>query len=100
MTVDEFLKIVPSLVEKGIDLLNIQRPGWHNQINLDTLDMSWGRMCIIGQLHPEVLDGPYGEGIDALGLGALTAFDHGFSLFRVDDPTIYAWNALRAEWVK
>ena len=36
-------------VAKGARLMDKILPGWHNQVDLDKLDMSSGSMCLLGQ---------------------------------------------------
>ena len=36
-------------VAKGARLMDRILPGWHNQVDLDKLDMSSGSMCLLGQ---------------------------------------------------
>lgn len=61
-------------VQNGSNLLDRVRPGWRDEIDLDTLDIGSLDCCVMGQLY-----GSYTRGLDALGLtGKATA--HGFSL--------------------
>lgn len=38
------------LVQKGAALLDVRLPGWADQIDLDTLELSNGCRCVLGQL--------------------------------------------------
>ena len=49
-------------VQCGEALLSEKRPGWESCIQVDRLDMSSGRACILGQLF----DGDFGKGVHAL----------------------------------
>lgn len=40
-----------SPTSKGAKLLDGVMPGWANKINVETLDLSGARMCILGQLY-------------------------------------------------
>lgn len=42
---------VTSPVSRGAKLLDSALPGWANKINVETLDLSGARMCILGQLY-------------------------------------------------
>lgn len=46
---------------RGAELLDRIRPGWHNEIDLDTLEVSDFERCVLGQLY-----GNYGEGGDVI----------------------------------
>lgn len=48
MTIDD----ARQRVAKGAALLDAQRPGWAQRINVRELDMSSGCFCILGQLEP------------------------------------------------
>lgn len=50
-------------VNRGVEFLNKNSPGWRSKINADTLYISSHNSCILGQLF-----GDYGKGIDALNL--------------------------------
>lgn len=52
-------------VDAGIAFLNVVRPGWVRKIDLDKLDLSSPKTCVIG----EVL-GDYYRGRSSLGLSA------------------------------
>ena len=38
-------------VERGADYLDEIDPGWHRRVDPDTLELSSGSSCILGQLH-------------------------------------------------
>ncbi len=67
------MKTASELVANGAALLDEHLPGWHERIDLDTLDISSCDKCMLGQLF-----GRYGIGKDALGLK--TGDNHGFAL--------------------
>jgi len=48
---------------KGFDLLDKDRLGWEKEIDLDSLDMGTGCLCVLGQVY-----GGYRRGIDSLRL--------------------------------
>jgi hypothetical protein len=85
-------------VQRGAALLDAKRPGWAEQINIDTLEIS-GRSCVLYQL------GGYHAVASAIG-----AYDdiedggaaHGFFVPRGEsaereNPT---WDLLTAAWVQ
>jgi hypothetical protein len=41
-------------IAKGVALLDEKWPGWHERINLDTLDIGSSCDCVIGQLYPGI----------------------------------------------
>lgn len=47
---------VETNVADSARLLDTERPGWHDQINLDTLDMRYEKQCIAGQLNLKALN--------------------------------------------
>ena len=49
-------------VRRGAELLDRVHPGWREKIQIDTLDISSTRHCILGQLY-----GSYSEGLNAVG---------------------------------
>jgi len=55
-------------VTRGISLLDADRPGWENEIDLETLDITDGLVCILGQLYGDFFNGlcqlriPFGGG--------------------------------------
>lgn len=60
-------------VDKGVELLDQQQPGWRDRIDVSSLDMHQGGSCVLGQLF-----GDYFDGRSKLGLNADDAIDHGF----------------------
>lgn len=54
---------------KGAKLLDDAMPGWAGLINVETLDMSGARMCILGQLY-----GSSEEGCRVLGMDNYRSF--------------------------
>jgi hypothetical protein len=44
-------------IERAADLLDQTAPGWDRRIDLDALDMSHSRYCIIGQIHGSYYSG-------------------------------------------
>lgn len=80
--------------EKGATLLDSKYPGWAQKINLDTLDLSGARLCVLGQLY-----GSSEAGCKALGTDNHRAFrpPYGFEASSIGG---YAANAqkLTDEW--
>ena len=50
-------------VERGAEHLDLDFPGWEDRIDTETLDLTGGRECILGQLF-----GGFRDGLDTLGL--------------------------------
>ena len=48
---EEYLDRLEQDVQAGFEALSEIRPGFHNQIDIDTLDISCSENCIIGQLE-------------------------------------------------
>lgn len=81
-------------VIRGAAFLDERRPGWRDQINLDTLDLGMCTTCVLGQLAggnetdwATVLDSfsiEYGE----------DEHEYGFNLYGEAE----AWSALTEEW--
>lgn len=63
-------------VAKGVALLDEKRPGWEQEINLNTLDISSGQSCVTAQLSGE---GHWHAGMTQLGLTRGTYIAHGFN---------------------
>ena len=49
------------LVRRGAALLDRERPGWENEINLLNLDLQSPRFCVLGQLYEEFADQGFAE---------------------------------------
>lgn len=45
------LEYARTRVERGADYLDEVDPGWHRRVDPDTLELSSGSSCILGQLH-------------------------------------------------
>lgn len=60
-------------VQRGMMLLDEERPGWEDELDLGTLNVADPHNCVLGQLY-----GEYQEGKDALGLSLGEAINHGF----------------------
>ncbi len=67
-------------VNFGAQLLDSKQPGWAERINLESLDLTHYKYCILGQLY-----GTYGEGISELGWDI--PFSHGFAVKLIHDYT-------------
>lgn len=83
-------------VDRGIAKLNAERPGWYRHINLDTLDLSSGFCCTLGQeFHDD-----YYEDIDRASrvaafrrerLGITTPYDFGYRKLKLRIPEKYGF---------
>lgn len=78
---------VEERVARGAARLDEVRPGWHRNVNVQTLDISSGRNCALGQVF-----GSYGVGTVAAGV-TIDSAQHGF-LSSVDAT----YGELTAEW--
>lgn len=93
-------------VQAGASLLDVDFPGWADEIDLATLDVGIPAVCIIGQL--------YGDGSEAFssyrhGLSMLNVAEHesafyGFSATEEDnddpeDEDYYTYGDLQPLWV-
>jgi hypothetical protein len=70
-------------VERGAEFLDAHHPGWDEQINLRTLDVSSTCGCVLGQLYKKKRgdNGAYHRGLDALGLTDGQATRLGFNVW-------------------
>jgi hypothetical protein len=94
---------MPTFVEQGALLLDHRKPSWARLINVNDLDMSDPRRCILGQIY-----GHAEAGLRALGFVPIyspEAFQleivHGFNVHHTwhpDDPE--RWDILTALWRK
>lgn len=66
-------KAVEARVARGAALLDEKHPGWDRLIDLETLDMTSGTRCVLGQLY-----GTLDDGEAVLGLGRAQTARHGF----------------------
>ncbi len=60
-------------VGAGARYLDQRLPGWPRQIDLDKLQISAARSCVLGQIY-----GDYGSGVEELCLGGRKAVELGF----------------------
>ncbi len=67
---------VQERVARGVALLDEKMPGWVDRIDVDTLEISSIRHCVVGQLN----QGEFARGIRLLGLGAYAnGAEYGFA---------------------
>jgi len=84
----------PAIAERvaaGVALLDEKRPGWDQYIDLDWLDISRGRRCVLGQLY-----GGDATGAGALGLKWIETVHRGFDRYRGEPNVVF--DELTAEW--
>jgi hypothetical protein len=81
---------------KGANLLDAKLLGWHEKIDVATLDMSGAKHCILGQLY-----GSSEAGCAALGQDNHRSFRtlYGFEASSIGGYTQNC-DALKAEWMK
>jgi len=83
---------VKARVEQGMALLQVKfGEDWVEHINCETLDLSDGAECVLGQLYDS-----YDEGTDVLGLDQWGAANHGFDVAPVPDGITH--DDLQAAW--
>lgn len=86
-------------VAKGAELLDNERPGWADDIDLESLNMAEGNHCILGQLYGDYVDGLYALGFTR-GWGSR---GHGFTLhvgWSSASDSMEDWYTLHALWRK
>lgn len=79
-------------VKRGVIFLNINHPGWDEEIDLNDLNLQSSCNCVLGQLY-----GTYANGMRKNGLWATDTIEKGFSLKTID-ATQENWSALNAAW--
>lgn len=70
--------------QRGANLLDRRRPGWHREIDRETLNQGDTRCCIGGQLY-----GSYSELKSALGLSYEESVEHGFEIRDESPETVH-----------
>jgi hypothetical protein len=81
-------------VSRGARLLDVERPDWRNEIDVNALDMHKHGSCVLGQLY-----GSYLIGDRILCEPNLSAIDHGFSLSGDPHPNPSKnWEELANAW--
>lgn len=86
---------IETRVQKGMQLLDKNRPGWDQHIDLAVLDIARGDRCALGQTY-----GAYYFGIQALGLTLGESRDHGFhsASYALYPQIDREYEVLTAEW--
>lgn len=83
---------VQDAVARGMELLDRVRPGWHRNINTDSLNIARSDQCALGQTY-----GSYGAGVGVLRMDKKEAAKHGF--YQSWRPGVMVdYEALTAEW--
>ncbi|TDB90878.1 hypothetical protein E1264_03365 [Actinomadura sp. KC216] len=82
-------------VKDGAAFLDEKRPGWADEIDLETLDVADGDYCVLAQLYDDYNTGYYVLGLDDV----WDRRDLGFSAIGYDEyPALTdAWHALITE---
>ena len=84
-------------VERGVELLDEQAPGWEHKINLSTLVLWHGCHCICGQIY-----GSYVQALDELEIGPhapASGYHYGFHLPPSTEEE-YTWSELQELWIE
>jgi len=91
----------------GAALLDVEKPGWRDKIDVETLDMSNTWCCVLGQTFADEtpqFSAPYWVAVDRLGIetdswgrdeNGMLADDYGFA----DEPE-QRYELLTAEWIE
>ncbi len=98
--------MLEKMVNEGIKLLNKQRPGWFNDIDLDKLSLEECAHCVLGQLY----DGNFCDGLKHLGISNEVNYYYGYDSgyfaprygfdLDVDGRVNKEWDELNELWVK
>lgn len=90
-------------VQRGAQLLDRKRPGWHGRIDVDQLRMEECERCVLGQVFGEYRDGllrlfpgPYLSEHWAGSFFGFCLFNEDFFLVDYVDPQ---WHELRDLWL-
>lgn len=79
-------------IQRGIALLDAEKPGWQDDIDFTNLDMGDHDNCILGQIY-----GNYSRGRMALDIFDIDDSVYGFDL-PPDSEDILLYNALTEAW--
>jgi hypothetical protein len=82
-------------VKKGVYLLDEQFPEWRQKIDLDSLELSSGHCCVLGQLY-----GYYSWGQRQLGLDNPSMFGFEVPSENVEYQRSLAYDALNELWAE
>ncbi len=82
-------------VKKGVYLLDEQFPEWKQNINQDTLELSSGYSCVLGQLY-----GSYDRGLCIVGVEDAWEYGFNYPLNRDDENSAAIWRALNELWLE
>lgn len=87
------MKQIPDEIKAGMELLDIETPGWRQKIDLTKLDLGNCELCILGQLFER-----YTLGVFALELVHEEADRFGFNCEPIDyDALTQAWREALTE---
>jgi len=78
-------------IKAGISLLDSEKPGWRDLINVGTLDLANCDVCVLGQVF-----GNYSEGLSQLGIGGGYAYGFDTSSDKMGELT-EAWTEALGE---
>jgi len=70
-------------VDRGMERLDMNRPGWEWQVDLDHLSIEDGQHCVLGQVF-----GRYTIGLVMLGINVFSSIGYGFAALEGNDYTI------------
>jgi hypothetical protein len=101
---EKLMNVYDMRVAKGMKVLDKVQPGWHNNIDLQNLKLSWCGSCVLGQLY-----GRYLEGLSYVSREAgdedirYAPYEYGFTIpFSKSEPSreSLAWRNLEEAWRK
>lgn len=96
-------------IDNGIRLLDEHKPGWYNDVDLETLELNNCMHCVLGQLYGDEMDSVCVSAFDAgchiLHLNEEESAIHGFDLpWEVEmddsfyDQRMQHWQRLTDQW--
>lgn len=111
------IKDIQARVKRGAKWLDKREPGWERKVSPETLDMSLGSSCLLGQVYDDIADkggrdwvNGYDVGTDLLeedkqefperygNLASYYGFDEG-SVEDEESDMNHFWSVLAEEWV-
>lgn len=96
------MEVIELAVAKGAQFLDEKLPGWHKQLDLETLELASCENCVCGQLGRSL---GFGYLLQKTGVHMEDyPEEYGFDIPYVEDPRLYSdyelYRLLDAEWHK
>lgn len=91
--------MINQFVADGAAFLDIERPGWENEIHIDSLNLASPFRCVLGQLYadPHYFFGGYDKFVTIKNVGHSWLAAHGF-LLRDTGNRWDTWEAVTEAW--